>query len=221
MMGPLGKRPVSEKEQRLWETVTYNVKPLSENRGPENKESGAGKSGQGKDAPEQESSQPKPDPGPDSKSTLPQNKPSPPSLRPPLPPFTRAPDMRKEPLEREAGETVGMDRRTANRLRRGQLPIDGELDLHGFRQAQAHQTLNRFIEKAAREGRRCLLVITGKGARAGVEKGWRGTGVLREAVPGWLNDPVNRDRIISFCHAQPRDGGDGALYVLLKRRRQS
>jgi DNA-nicking Smr family endonuclease len=129
--------------------------------------------------------------------------------------------MRKESLEREVGETAGVDRRTANRLRRGQLPIDGELDLHGFKQAQAHQTLDRFIGKAAREGRRCLLVITGKGARAGVEKGWRGAGVLREAVPGWLNDPANRDRILSFCHAQPRDGGDGALYVLLKRRRKS
>ena len=63
--------------------------------------------------------------------------------------------------------------------------------------------------------------MTGKGACAEVEKGWRGAGVLREAVPGWLNDPVNRTRILSFCHAQPRDGGDGALYVLLKRRRKS
>jgi DNA-nicking Smr family endonuclease len=211
MTGPPGKRPVSETEQRLWETVTNNVKPLSENRAPENKESWAENPGRGKDAPKQESSQP--DPDPDSKPTLLQNKPSPPS--------NQTPDMRKESLEREAGETTGMDRRTANRLRRGQLPVDGELDLHGFKQAQAHQTLDRFIEKAAREGRRCLLVITGKGARAGVEKGWRGAGVLREAVPSWLNDPVNRDRIISFCHAQPRDGGDGALYVLLKRRRQS
>jgi len=216
MTGPPGKRPVSETEQRLWETVTNNVKPLSENRAPENKESWAGNPGRGKDAPKQESSQP----DPDSKPMLLQNKPSPPSSRPSLPPANQTQDMRKESLEREAGETAGMDRRTANRLRRGQLPIDGELDLHGFRQAQAHQTLDRFIEKAAREGRRCLLVITGKGACAEVEKGWRGAGVLREAVPGWLNDPVNRTRILSFCHAQPRDGGDGALYVLLKRRRK-
>jgi len=218
MTGFPGKRPVSKKEQRLWEAVTDNVRPLSENREPENKESGAGKSDRRKDTPEQEDFQPDLDPDP--KSALPQDKPSLPSPRPPPPPFTQAPDTSKESLEREVGETTGVDRRTANRLRRGQLPIDGELDLHGFRQAQAHQTLDRFIEKAAREGRRCLLVITGKGARAEVEKGWRGAGVLREAVPGWLNDPVNRTRILSFCHAQPRDGGDGALYVLLKRRRK-
>ncbi len=114
---------------------------------------------------------------------------------------------------------AGVDRRTAARLKRGQLAIEGELDLHGFKQPQARRALDDFIEKAAHDGRRCLLVVTGKGERAGVEEGWRGSGVLREAVPGWLNDPVNRDHVLAFCHAQHRHGGDGALYILLKRKR--
>lgn len=194
MTGSSGKRPISDKEQELWETVTDTVRPL-----PGNKESDHEKTGPEQETPPTESGA-KSKPG----SPLPLKEPSPP---PPLPP------------QRGLGEMAGVDRRTAARLRRGQLAIEGELDLHGFKQPQARQKLDAFIEDAARDGRRCLLVVTGKGERAGVEEGWRGSGVLREAVPAWLNDPVNRDQILAFCHAQPRHGGDGALYVLLKRKR--
>ncbi len=196
MTGSSGKRPVSEREQQLWKTITANVKPLFKN----------GKSGSGKTKPKQKASQA------ESQSSFPSKKPSIKSLSPPL-------DKEKVFCERGTSKTAGIDRRTTNRLRRGQLPIEGELDLHGFKQTQARQALDSFIEKAAHERKRCLLVITGKGERAGVAKGWRGSGVLREAVPNWLNDPVNRDLILTFCHAQPRDGGNGALYVLLKRKR--
>jgi DNA-nicking Smr family endonuclease len=63
-------------------------------------------------------------------------------------------------------------------------------------------------------GRRCVLVITGKGI-------WRSeAGILREMVPRWLNEAPNRARVLAIAHAQPRHGGQGALYVLLKRKRQ-
>ncbi|MBL6935093.1 MAG: Smr/MutS family protein [Alphaproteobacteria bacterium] len=194
MTGPSGKRPVSDKEQELWETVTDTVRPLSGKKESDHEKTG----------PEQENSQSKSGAKSKSGSPPPPKEPSPP---PPLPP------------QRGLGEMAGVDRRTAARLKRGQLAIEGELDLHGFKQPQARRALDDFIEKAAHDGRRCLLVVTGKGERAGVEEGWRGSGVLREAVPGWLNDPVNRDHVLAFCHAQPRHGGDGALYILLKRKR--
>ncbi len=110
------------------------------------------------------------------------------------------------------GHTPGVDRRNAERLRRGQLDIEARIDLHGMTQEHAHSALVGFIERSWHAGRRCVLVITGKGLRDG-------TGVLRAAVPRWLNEPRLRGAILAFSHAQPRDGGEGALYVMLKRRR--
>jgi DNA-nicking Smr family endonuclease len=114
-----------------------------------------------------------------------------------------------------AGAMAGLDKRTAQRLRRGQLPIDGRIDLHGMTQAEAHANLNRFIEGSAARGRRCVLVITGKGLRGGA-----GTGVLRNQLPCWLNEPVLRSLILSFAPAQPKDGGGGAFYVYLRKARE-
>lgn len=113
------------------------------------------------------------------------------------------------------GRAAGFDRRSAERLRRGRLPIEGRLDLHGSTQAMAAERLVEFIAGAATAGKRCVLVITGKGLGQG------GGGVLRDQVPRWLNQPPNRGRILAFDYAQPRDGGSGALYVLLKRRRET
>lgn len=109
------------------------------------------------------------------------------------------------------GASPGVDRRTAERLHRGQMEIDGRIDLHGMTQAEAHDALAAFMDKAEGRGWRCVLVITGKGTR--------GVGVLRAAVPRWLNLPPHRARILSFGAARPKDGGEGALYVLLRRRR--
>ena len=116
--------------------------------------------------------------------------------------------------ELEPGAGAGVDKRTAARLRKGQLNIEARLDLHGMIQKEAHGELTHFLEGAHDAGRRCVLVITGKGLR---EDGT--VGVLRAAVPGWLNQPPNRARVVAFCRAVPRDGGDGALYVLIKRKR--
>jgi DNA-nicking Smr family endonuclease len=109
------------------------------------------------------------------------------------------------------GRAAGIDRRSAERLRRGRLPIEGRLDLHGMTQAAAVERLAEFIARSEAAGKRCVLVITGKGLASG--------GVLRDQVPRWLNLPPNRARVLAFDYARPQDGGSGALYVLLKRRR--
>jgi DNA-nicking Smr family endonuclease len=106
----------------------------------------------------------------------------------------------------------GLDRRTALRLRRGQLPVEARLDLHGMTQEEAHRALAGFVAQSHAAGRRVLLVVTGKGSRAG-------TGILRAAVPRWLGDPALRARVLATAPAVPRDGGDGALYLLLRRAR--
>ena len=111
------------------------------------------------------------------------------------------------------GDAPGVDRRTADSLRRGRMKIEARLDLHGMTQAEAHRALTAFVEGQQGAGRRCVLVVTGKGT-------WReGGGVLRDAVPRWLNMPALRPKILSFSYAQKKDGGDGALYILLRRMR--
>lgn len=106
------------------------------------------------------------------------------------------------------GVTAGLDKRTAQRLKKGRLPIEARLDLHGHSQEQAFRALHGFIDGQWAAGRRCVLVVTGKGK-----------GVLKDAVPRWLNEPLLRMKILSFTYAQRQDGGEGALYILLKRAR--
>jgi DNA-nicking Smr family endonuclease len=114
------------------------------------------------------------------------------------------------------GAVDGVDKRQAQRFRRGQLTIDARYDLHGMRQHQAHTALNAFLARAHERGCRCVLVITGKGQKAPLEER---TGVLRSQLPRWLNEPNNRHRVLAVTPAQPQHGGDGAFYILLKRSR--
>lgn len=114
----------------------------------------------------------------------------------------------KRPRDLEVGNADGLDRRTADRLRRGKLPIDGRFDLHGHSRDSGERALKAFIRASYERGARCVLIITGKGK-----------GILQAAAPAWLNDADMRPMIVSIQHAQQRDGGTGALYVLLKRRR--
>jgi DNA-nicking Smr family endonuclease len=116
----------------------------------------------------------------------------------------------------------GLDRSSAERLKRGRYQIEARIDLHGLTQDKAHRALADFIARAAHDGLRCVLVITGKGLRKlDVDEGERirsdDLGILRNAVPRWLNEAPTRGRILAFGAAQPKDGGGGALYVLLRR----
>jgi DNA-nicking Smr family endonuclease len=121
------------------------------------------------------------------------------------------PEPEASPIPREAPKTGGgLDRRSAQRLRRGQTAIEARLDLHGMTQDEAHRALTRFIAASHAAGRRALLIITGKGTR-------EGEGVLHRSVPRWLAESQCRPFVLAVERAQPRHGGDGALYVLLRR----
>ena len=111
------------------------------------------------------------------------------------------------------GAATGVDARAVLRLRRGQTRPQARLDLHGHTLEQAHRAVVQFIERAASGGRRCVLVITGKGSIG------QATATIRGEFPRWLNQARLRPRILAFAEAQPRDGGAGAFYVLLKKRR--
>lgn len=105
----------------------------------------------------------------------------------------------------------GLDRNTARRFERGELPIDSAIDLHGLTQARAHEALDGFIAGAVKAGARVLIVVTGKGKQ--------GEGVLRRQVPEWLKLGPHASRILRLAPARVRHGGEGAYYVLLRRNR--
>jgi len=95
------------------------------------------------------------------------------------------------------------------RLARDREPLDWRLDLHGYDQERARAALHAFVARAHEDGARAVLVITGKGLR--------GDGVLRRYVPEWLAEAPSRARVAGISQAERRHGGEGALYVALKR----
>jgi DNA-nicking Smr family endonuclease len=116
------------------------------------------------------------------------------------------------------GDVENIDRKTAQNFIKGKMKIEAKLDMHGLTENQAYQKLCSFIENAYQRQKRCVLIITGKGKKA---QFWYEpqTGILKTAVPKWLNQPPLRNMVLSFSYANRFDGGDGALYVLIKRKR--
>ena len=108
-----------------------------------------------------------------------------------------------------------IDRKLKQRLARGQIEIDGRIDLHGRTLNEAHAALLRFLHRAQGDGLKTVLVITGKGG-ADPE---RGRGVLRRQVPLWLTLPDLRAYVLAVEEAHVAHGGAGALYVRLRRGR--
>lgn len=114
-----------------------------------------------------------------------------------------------------------LDRRTDTKLRRGQMMIEGALDLHGMTQAQALSALTSFVNASQASGKRCVLVITGKGKSTTASDEWphEKPGILKQKLPEWLAlAPLNR-LVLKYTQAQPKHGGSGAFYVYLKRDR--
>lgn len=109
-----------------------------------------------------------------------------------------------------------LDRRTRQKIARGKREIDGRIDLHGHTQSEAHTALLRFLRASQAKGGKVVLVITGKGVRG--ERG-RERGVLRRQVPLWLALPEFRDYVVGFDEAAIGHGGEGALYVRLRKMR--
>jgi DNA-nicking Smr family endonuclease len=110
-----------------------------------------------------------------------------------------------------------IDRRVRQRLARGTEAIDARIDLHGMTQSRAHAALARFLREAQAGGARFVLVITGKGGGAYGKQGERG--VLKRQVPLWLTLPEFRALVLGFEPAHVSHGGEGALYVRLRRAR--
>lgn len=116
-----------------------------------------------------------------------------------------------QPTDLRLGEKAGLDMASRRRLTSGKYDIDARIDLHGLRQDEAHRQLINFVQSAALRDCRTLLIITGKGRQ--------GQGVLRENVPFWLKQPPLSGLILAINEATLRDGGSGALYVRLRRKR--
>jgi DNA-nicking Smr family endonuclease len=107
-----------------------------------------------------------------------------------------------------------LGRRERARLSRGRSEIDARLDLHGMTQTRAHRTLLGFLQRAHHDGLTFVLVITGKGVVGDTERG-----VLRRQVPQWLSLPEFRALVVGFEEAHIGHGGEGALYVRIRRAR--
>ncbi|MEO0329316.1 MAG: Smr/MutS family protein [Pseudomonadota bacterium] len=102
-----------------------------------------------------------------------------------------------------------LDEPMRRKIAKGRIDIEGRIDLHGMTQADAHRSLFRFLQASRLMGRRTVLVITGKGVR--------GEGILRQAVPRWINQPEFRALASGFHEAHANHGGGGALYVRIRR----
>ena len=106
----------------------------------------------------------------------------------------------------------GIQRKTLRRLKRGQIELDAQIDLHHLKLQQAGELLLEFLETCSKEQLKCALVVHGKGMRSNKPP------VLKNAIYQWLPE---RPEVLAFCSAQPRDGGSGALYLLIKTARPS
>jgi DNA-nicking Smr family endonuclease len=185
------RRRLSDDDEALWHTVTRSIKPLKRRRLRRSELEGI-RTSANPQAKSQANSQLKPAPK------------SPALLRPQAGPAPKAPP----PL-------MPIDRRLKQRLARGQIEIDGRIDLHGRTLNEAHSALLRFLHRAQGKGLRTVLVITGKGG----PDPERGRGVLRRQVPLWLTLPDLRAYVLAVEEAHVAHGGAGALYVRLRRGR--
>ncbi|MEQ8266168.1 MAG: Smr/MutS family protein [Parvibaculum sp.] len=194
-------RNLTDDERKLWRVVVKDATPLARKRilRPEDLE--------GEEAP------------------------APPAALPSLPAYTppkplAAPQAPRRPAE--PPPLTGLDRRTSQRLARGQMEVEATLDLHGHSQTEAHGRLLGFLAGARSRGLRCVLVITGKGASPYARHTLHGAsfyevperqGVLRSAVPRWLNEADFRALVSGFQPAHPKHGGGGAFYIWLRKKR--
>jgi DNA-nicking Smr family endonuclease len=131
----------------------------------------------------------------------------------PSPPHPVAVTQKPAPKPKEPA-LAPLDRRSKQRLARGTQAIDARIDLHGRTQSEAHAALLRFLQRQQAEGAKTVLVITGKGADPDRERG-----VLKRQVPMWLALPEFRGLVVGFATAAIGHGGEGALYVRVRRGR--
>lgn len=194
------QRLLTEEDEALWALVARGLKPL---RGKKRIHRSTAKS-------EEECFAP-------SASVLPM--PEPPIREP-----ASLPELRKAQIRKPAVQQPQFDRREARKIASGRVEIEARLDLHGLRAGDAHAALRAFILNSFAQGRRNVLVITGKGEPRPADRFFQlassERGVLRREVPLWLGEPGLREIIVGFTSAHSRHGGEGALYVQLRSRRR-
>lgn len=184
------RRGLTYEDRVLWTTIAKSIKPL--------RAAAKNVAGDGDDAVPEAPRAPKP-PGK-----------QPPKFKKPVPaPRPVAPAAIAKPA---APAMEPLTRRMKQRVAKGRHAIDARLDLHGFTQHEAHSILLRFLRSAHDRDARLVLVITGKGRGGEI-------GVLRRQVPHWLGLPEFRDYVIGFEDAHVAHGGEGALYVRVRRGR--
>jgi DNA-nicking Smr family endonuclease len=199
---PAGKKAgrLSDEERELWEHTAQTLQPIK------------GKKGRVHPAAEDVGAAAPPPPAKREQAKQVDRKPATSHAQPPkvtLPPPAPAP--------------IALERRKARKLSTGRIEIEGRIDLHGMRQAEAHSALVRFLRRSHADGKRWVLVITGKGAptRTAHDERLRyegdERGVLRRNVPRWLAEPELAAIIVGFTAAAINHGGEGALYVHLRK----
>jgi DNA-nicking Smr family endonuclease len=195
-----GRRPLTEDEERLWAAVARSVRPL-----------------RSKPAIKPPSAHPAkvvpPKPHSAKPSVAKSNATKPNASKPSV---ARHVEHAPQPVPHKAkppSPANALARRERQQLARGRAEIDGRIDLHGMTQAEAHDALLRFLRRAQAEGAKFVLVITGKGGPGGDR------GVLRRQVPLWLALPELRASVLGFDAAHVGHGGEGALYVRLRKAR--
>ena len=110
------------------------------------------------------------------------------------------------------GASPGTDKNLLRALRRGDFSVQGHLDLHGMTQAQAKEAVERFLTDSRRAGKRCVLIVHGRGLHSKDQ-----IPVLKERLRVWLSQKRTGKGVLAFATARPHDGGTGAVYVLLRR----
>jgi DNA-nicking Smr family endonuclease len=178
---PRRRRPLSEEEHALWESVAKQIKPLRKKHC---------------------AVRPSPAEMPVATKSVPSPKPASPAK---LPRVARP----------EAPPLAPLGRRERSQLSRGRKDIDARLDLHGMTQTRAHRALFGFLQRAHGDGMTFVLIITGKGKMGSESE----RGVLRRQVPQWLSLPEFRSLVVGFEEAHIGHGGEGALYVRIRRSR--
>ena len=190
------RRHLTYEERVLWTTVTKSMTPL-------------------RDAPNVAADEANTD------IEAPKLRKAPPlSSKPAKPVRAAAPALTTPPPQKAPPQGMTpLTRRMKRGVARGKLQIDARLDLHGLTQHEAHGALLRFLKSASARDARLVLVITGKGKR-GDGDGEHERGVLRRQVPQWLGLPEFRELVVGFEDAAIAHGGEGALYVRVRRARE-
>ncbi|MFZ1814857.1 MAG: Smr/MutS family protein [Rhizobiaceae bacterium] len=191
------KKHLSQEDQALWEAVRKTVKPLRNTAAPP-----ASLIDPKTESPSSTSEMRIEAPARSAKDST--------KLTARALPSWQAPPQSRRP---EPYPQAQLDDTMMRKLRKGALQVDDRIDLHGMFEYQAHQMLLSFLESSRHSGCRIVLVITGKGERTG--------SILRNAVPRWLVEPVFRPLVSGYRVAAQIHGGEGALYIRLRRQKEN